>query len=114
MTRPKPVRHGKSRPPVRVPGGRGARFYTRTRLKMPRQDVGAIVSNYAASLRPPTFTTPAELSGWYSVDHDHRMVTVETLPGKRSAQIGALSPKSLARILLRELATEGLEGLTTL
>src|SRR5262249_60284735 len=61
MTRPKPVRHGKSRPPVRVPGGRGARLYTRTRLKMPRQDVGAIVSNYAASLRPPTFTTPAEL-----------------------------------------------------
>src|SRR5262245_35745825 len=39
------------------------------------------------------------------------MVTVETLPGKRSAQIGALSPKSLARILLRELATEGLEPL---
>ena len=42
------------------------------------------------------------------------MVTVETLPGKKSAQIGALSPKSLARILLRELATEGLEGLTAL
>src|SRR5262245_24274696 len=44
-------------------------------------------------------------------NYNRLVVTVETLPGKKSAQIGALSPKSLARILLRELATEGLEPL---
>jgi hypothetical protein len=49
--------------------------------------------------------------GYYSVDHDHRMITVETLA---EAQLGGLSPLPLARILLRELTMEGLEGLTAL
>jgi hypothetical protein len=49
--------------------------------------------------------------GWYSLDPDCRTLTVETLAGRKSAHLGALSPLSLARILLREL-TDGLEGLT--
>jgi ribosomal protein S14 len=52
--------------------------------------------------------------GRYSLDPNCRTLTVDTLAGHKPAHIGALSPLSLGRILLRELATEGLEGLTAL
>jgi len=47
---------------------------------------------------------------WYSLDPDCRTLTVETLAGRKSAHLAALSALSLARILLRELATAGLKG----
>jgi len=57
------------------------------------------------------FTTLAAwLRAGYSLDPDCRTLTVESLAGRKSAHLGALSPLSLGRILLRELATNGLEG----
>jgi hypothetical protein len=45
------------------------------------------------------------ISGTYG--HSDRYVTVKTALGSKTTQIGGSPPKSLARIMLRELADEG-------
>jgi hypothetical protein len=46
-----------------------------------------------------------EVSGTYSVSRG--MITVSTLYGRKSTQVGGSTSASLARIMLRELAREG-------